>query len=70
MKWISVKKKLPETYADVLVTDGDRCFIGELISGNGDKMFRYYVPLVGIYDDYFWEISHWMELPKVPDRYR
>lgn len=60
MNWISVNDRLPEHGEDVLVTDGEACMVTNFLLSV--KMFEFY-------SIDWWnnsEVTHWMELPKLP----
>jgi hypothetical protein len=60
-QWISVKERLPENYyQDVLVYDSrDNCLFIAVMTYKGEW-------IVPHYEDYEFNITHWMPLPEPP----
>ena len=69
MKWISVKKKMPDYYTTVLVilASKDKIIIPTItiawLASDGDKFIW-----TRQFSDDIIDISHWMPLPKIPKK--
>lgn len=71
MEWISVKDK-PESYKDILVTDGERCWVAQMFNihdiflvshpdHNRNPKNEYGAPFIT-----YSKPTHWMPLPLPP----
>lgn len=68
MKWISVKDKIPENRKDVLICLSDSTIIiGQAIGHMWSAYWQEGFDKVNPKDR---KVTHWMELPEVPETYR
>lgn len=68
MNWISVKDSLPKDKSLIMLTKYLTFFIGKYRLGNYEEMYpEKYLYRCDISGRFSNEISHWMELPKLPN---
>lgn len=68
-KWIAIKDKKPKINKTVLLTDGVDTFAGFKKGRNSYGLLYAHVSEIKIHiedDELFFDVTHWMELPKAP----
>ncbi len=71
-EWISIKDRLPKLRQTILSTDGEVVAVtAYLYNDHTDSFFwKYFSSGCGCCDTDMQDVTHWMELPKPPKKYK
>jgi uncharacterized protein DUF551 len=67
MTWIKIEDKWPPVLKYILFTDGNKVYKGWMEHYEGPKIATFYNDTSSDLADYFPDnVTHWVELPKIP----